>query len=297
MSSTPRAVLVTRETDFERLLAAHATRGQAEFFLRSRNQKLETLEATHHAIKKSVVAVRQQLPDSWRVAYVQRKDLDRFLFAPDDYIFAVGQDGLVANLAKYLDGQIVFGINPVPNMFEGTLVQISVESVADHLSSALRGRAKIEMRTMLEARIEGGPNLFALNEVFVGHRSHQSARYEITFQEKREAQSSSGIIIATGTGATGWAKSIMTATYKNITVPPQDRRALFFAREPWPSKTTGADLAFGIVEPGNNMSILSNMNDGGVIFADGIEEDCLEFGWGKRLTVAIAAKTLNLVGK
>lgn len=41
-----------------------------------------------------------------------RGDLDRFLFEPDDIVLALGQDGLVANVAKYLDGQPVIGSNP-----------------------------------------------------------------------------------------------------------------------------------------------------------------------------------------
>ena len=44
-----------------------------------------------------------------------RGDLDRFLFEPDDLVVIVGQDGLVANVSKYLDGQPVVGINPILN--------------------------------------------------------------------------------------------------------------------------------------------------------------------------------------
>src|SRR5690349_1799433 len=99
----PRAVLVTRETDYERLLAVHATREQARFFLKSRGQDIEEIAARHEAFYEVLHQVRQAVPDAWRVAKVTRPDLDRFLFAPEDVVVAVGQDGLVANLAKYLD--------------------------------------------------------------------------------------------------------------------------------------------------------------------------------------------------
>lgn len=42
---------------------------------------------------------------------IKRAHFDRFVFAPEDVVIAVGQDGLVANVAKYLDGQPVLGIN------------------------------------------------------------------------------------------------------------------------------------------------------------------------------------------
>jgi hypothetical protein len=37
------------------------------------------------------------------------------------------------------------------------------------------------------------------------------------------------------------------------------------------------------------------MNDGGVIFADGIEQDRLSFGWGRTVTLGLDSATLNLV--
>ncbi|RUX15297.1 hypothetical protein EOA27_16665, partial [Mesorhizobium sp. M2A.F.Ca.ET.037.01.1.1] len=52
-ANRPRAVFVTRETDYELLIAHHATRGQARFFLETRGQRLEDVEARHdrfHAV-------------------------------------------------------------------------------------------------------------------------------------------------------------------------------------------------------------------------------------------------------
>ena len=64
------------------------------------------------------------MPADWRQALVRRADLDRFLFGPEDVVVAVGQDGLVANVAKYLDGQPVLGVNPAPDLYDGVLVRV-----------------------------------------------------------------------------------------------------------------------------------------------------------------------------
>jgi len=290
----PRAVVVTRETDYERLLAAHATREQARFFLRSRGQDLDDLAARHEAFGRTVQKVRQAIPEGWRSAKVQRHDLDRFLFAPEDVVVAVGQDGLVANLAKYLSGQPVLGVNPAPDLFEGVLVPLREDQVARLLPAAAAGAVDLERRTMARAVLEDGQALQALNEIFVGHRSHQSARYVIGVADKTERQSSSGVIVATGTGATGWARSIMTATGHPIPLTPEDRRLAYFVREPWPSVATGATITSGALSARRGLSITSQMNDGGVIFADGIEQDRLEFGWGRRVEITISTQTLNL---
>jgi NAD kinase len=294
-SLQPRAVLVTRQTDYERLLAMHATRGQAAFFLQSRGQTLDAVFAQHDAFTAAVHAVRTAIPDTWRVAHVNRADLDRFLFSPEDIILAVGQDGLVANVAKYLSGQPVLGINPAPQINEGVLVPLCCDQVARLARAAAENTVDIERRTMVRATLDDGQTLQALNEIFVGHRSHQSARYVITLGDKSERQSSSGVIVTTGTGATGWARSIMTSNRHTVKLAPTDPALAFFVREPWPSVATGTSIAWGPLTSDRGLTILSNMNDGGVIFADGVEQDHLSFGWGRVAALAVAPTTLNLV--
>jgi hypothetical protein len=120
-------------------------------------------------------------------------------------------------------------------------------------------------------------------------------RDEIELAGARERQSSSGVIIATGTGATGWARSIMTGTHQSVSLQPADPRLGVFVREPWPSLATGASITCGPVDAGAPLVITSQMNEGGVIFADGLEQDRLEFGWGRRVAVTVSDQTLNLV--
>jgi hypothetical protein len=297
MSGTnpPRAVIVTRETEYELLLARHATRNQAAFVLRQRNQSLDDVLARHERQQTVLAEVRAGIPRDWRIARVRRAELDRFIFAPEDIVLAVGQDGLVANAAKYLTGQPVLGINPEPERNPGILVPHSAASALRLLQPAAARRVPIEHRTMLRAELEDGQHLLALNEVFVGHFSHQSARYDIAFATKTESQSSSGVIVASGTGATGWALSIVTATKTELKLAPTDRAAVFLVREPWPSKATGASISSGRIEEGARFRLTSRMNEGGVIFGDGIETDRLVFDWGRQVVVSVAKETLSMV--
>ena len=86
-------------------------------------------------------------------------------------MLALGQDGLVANVAKYLDGQPVIGLNPEPERFPGVLVSHPPEAVGDLCADLVAGRAGFEQRTMVRARLDDGQALLALNEIFVGHRT------------------------------------------------------------------------------------------------------------------------------
>ena len=291
----PRLVLVTRRTELDALVAAHGTRGQAEFFLSSRGQSLEPLEERHRMQEAAIEAVRRAMPGDWFTAEVERADLDRFLFAPGDIVVALGRDGLVANLAKYVGDRPVIGVTPDPSRTEGVLTPLPTTVLPALLPAVSAREAAIERRAMVEARLGDGQSLVALNELFIGHRSHQSARYHLAFNGREESQSSSGLIVATGTGLTGWARSILLATRRSVRIEAEERRAVFLAREPWPSRATGTDLVHGIVREDRALVVTSRMEEGGVVFADGIESDFLRLDWGRELTVTIAQRTLNLV--
>ena len=291
----PRLVLVTRETDYDQLMARHATRGQATAFLRQRAQSLDGLDDQRHRIQDMLTEIRGGVPKGWRMVQVRRAELDRFLFGPEDIIVAVGQDGLVANVAKYLDGQPVIGVNADPVRNAGILVPHAPGEVAHLLPLAAAGRLATEERTMIQAELDTGQVLLALNEVFIGHASHQSARYTIRHGEAEEAQSSSGVIVASGTGATGWALSISRATGVDVAVQPTEAAAVFLVREPWPSRATGVSLASGRLARGDQLLLVSRMNEGGVVFADGMEGDRLDFAWGRTLRITLAERRLRFV--
>ncbi len=292
----PRVVVVTRPTEYEALVARHGTREQARHFLLQRGRGVDEIVERQHRRNAALETVLGAIPLRWRRARVDRSDLSRFVFGPEDVVVVVGQDGLVANVAKYLGGQAVIGVNPDPSAYDGVLAAHPAEAARDLLPIAASGRAKVEARTMVEARLDDGQRLLALNEVFVGHRGHQSARYRITHGGREEAHSSSGVIVATGTGSTGWARSIARQRAEIAWMPtPSDRRLVYFVREPFPSVSTSTSLEAGTLDEHTALSLRSEMDDDGTIFGDGIEGDRLEFGFGVRVEVAVAPQRLHLV--
>lgn len=294
----PRAVIVTRHSLLTQLIERHGTFGQAEFFLKTRHERIEPLVEAHERVVEACKVVSAALAPEQRRASVDRDELDRFLFAPDDAVIVVGQDGLVANVAKYLKGQPVVGVNPDPERYDGVLCRhkpAAFQSICEWLVHS--GDAfGVECRTLAVALREDGQRLLALNEVFVGHRSHQSARYRVSVKGQEERHSSSGMICSTGTGCTGWARSI--AEQRNIAaaLPTPSASALaWFVREPFPSVNTRTRLNFGLLARPESIEVISEMSEGGVIFADGIESDRIDFLSGQQLTLSVADETLNLV--
>ncbi len=157
MSLTPRAVVVRRPTELEELIARHGTRGQAAFFLSTRGRHIDEVEERHQRQQSAMTSVTSALPLDWRRGAVLRADLPRFPFAPEDLIIVVGQDGLVANVSKYLKGQPVIGVNPDPERNPGVLVPFTPEVAAQLLQRVSDPtRLPVEARTMVWAELDDG---------------------------------------------------------------------------------------------------------------------------------------------
>lgn len=291
-----RAVVITRRTELDELLDRHATRGQAEFFLKSRGRTLADVQDRHDHLTEAVATINRSIPQDWATASVEREDLSRFLFAPEDTVVVVGQDGLVANTAKYVTTQLVIGVNPEPGINPGVLVRHTPENagrIVGKLGENVGALPAVEYLTMVEGHLDDGQEIRALNELFIGHPSHQSARYTLGGGEYSERQSSSGLIVGTGTGATGWLASI-SRDRGGRSMPRRDQAALaWFVREAWPSPATGANFTEGVLLENDALSVTVE-SDQLVAFGDGIEADRLLLGWGQTLQIRVSGQRFNL---
>lgn len=297
MSLAPRAVLVHRTTEYQELLARHGTHGQAAFFLASRGRSVEEVHERHERTVRALAEVAAAVPLRWRQARVERADLDRFLFGPEDVVVVVGQDGLVANAAKYLAGQPVVGIDVDPGRNPGVLVRHRPADARRLLPSATGVRTAVDALTMVEAVTDDAQRLLALNEVYVGAPGHQTARY--TLQEPSgpaERQASSGVVVGTGTGATGWLRSLWHQRSSPLPLPaPTAGRLAWSVREAWPSPSSGTARVEGLLGAGDWLRLVVE-SDRLVAFGDGMESDALELTWGQSVRVGIAGTALRLVG-
>lgn len=299
MTLPPRAILVHRRTELDEALARHGTHGQAAFFLSGRGRSIDELETRHTRTNAALATVAAAIPADWRRGRVERQDLSRFLFEPRDVVIVVGQDGLVANVAKYLDGQPVVGVNPEGDRNAGVLVPHTPDKAATLIWSAAQRNCDVELRTMVAAATDDGQQLLAVNEIFVGHASHQTARYTLALADGRaERQASSGVIVSTGTGATGWCRSVWEQRQSSVSLPgPTEPRLAWFVREAWPSPATGTSMVEGTLASNRCPATLTVdvESDRLVVFGDGIESDALMLSWGQRLTLRLADQRLRLV--
>ena len=303
----PRVVLVFRETRLDELKRRYNTLEQARFYIEHLGADFQEYidEDIHYK------AALQQVEESYRsVAKVQKLDrsfLPNFVFNGNEVIVVVGQDGLVANTLKYVKSLSVVGINPEPHRYDGKLLPFHANDCARYAKETALRKRTTKSVTLANVQLSNGQQIVGVNDIFIGPRSHTSARYSIQWGSKQEVQSSSGIIVSTGLGSTGWFQSLLagavgiTGQFNGEISRLQngfgwsDRYLYFCVREPFPSQVTGTELVFGKATKRKSLTIESHMPEHGVIFSDGMLDDCIDFHAGLKAKVGTADWQAQLV--
>lgn len=307
--SYEKIVLVTRKTRLEELVERFNTRPQARFYIEHSGGDFGLYEKEHETYHRSLDSLRNSLQGLLKIQVIERSFLPNFLFAATDIVVTIGIDGLVVNTAKYLDGQPLIAINPDPQHIDGVLLPFKVSQAHQAVRQVLQNQATIRAITMAEASLNDGQRLLAFNDLFIGRQDHVSARYQIGFAGQTEKHSSSGIIVSTGAGATGWLSSLFnmangmlrgfSGEQDEVLTRPQpnwETNELYFVvREPFISKTSGAGVVCGRVTPESLLRLESNMPEGGVIFSDGVAADYLASNAGTIATIGLARQKTQLV--
>jgi len=328
MRVTERVTLITRPTRLAGLLQRWGTRGQAGFrfkankaaaFARVGNLEeavavqrqiedvdfalLETEDDVYH---DAVRRVTRDLDVGVPVQAIDRSFVPNYDFSMSTAVVVLGQDGLVANAAKYVGDVPIIGVNPDPARFDGVLLPFRISDAQKALRTVLAGKGKVRKVTLAEVKLQDGQQMLAFNDLFIGVRSHVSARYKITVNGRTETHSSSGVLISTGAGSTGWMSSVFNMASGIAKVhdrkpiePPRltwdSPQLLWAVREPFVSRTSQAGMVCGTLDSSAVITIESMTPENGVIFSDGVEADALEFNAGTIATIGIAARSARLV--
>ncbi|MBF0500643.1 MAG: sugar kinase [Candidatus Riflebacteria bacterium] len=312
-------VVITKRTALEELILRFNSRDQAKFYIEQQARlnpgykggAFEEYQNAHEVYLMALNSLKAVIPKTVKYQIIERSVLPMFKFSGKDLIVIIGPDGLVINTAKYLSTEPILALNPDSRRIDGVLIPFQIRQAREKILSALEGRFKTKPVSMAQATLNDGQRLFAVNDLFIGAKSHISARYRLEFGRKSEIHSSSGIIVSTGAGSTGWLQSIVNGScgvvggviHSSVRPPASNdyrldwsSNQLYFAvREPFTSKSSQAGLVFGRVESGKRLTITSLMPDNGVIFSDGIEADYLNFNSGAVASISLADRKANLI--
>jgi len=303
-----KIVVVTRKTRLQELVERFNTQGQAKFYIEHAGGNFAEYEQENDAYARSLEVIQKSLDLELKLQFIDRGFLPTFVFTKDDLMITVGQDGLVANTAKYVKGQPIIAVNPDPERFDGVLLPFAPAEARRAATAVLCGKAQMQAVTMAEASFNDGQRMLAFNDLFVGVRTHVSARYNIRLGEHGEAQSSSGVLISTGAGSTGWLSSVFNMARgvasltggrsgDGIRMKWDDPRLAFVVREPFISRHSSAGIVAGMIAQGQELLLESTVPSGGCVFSDGIENDFVEFNSGSIAHIRAASQSAQLVVK
>lgn len=302
------AIIVKNKTRLETLIERFNTKAQAQFYIERSGGEFRDYEREHEVFKDALSSVQRQLSTVIKNKLVERSFVPSFLFNDKQLIIVIGQDGLVANTAKYANGLPIVAINPDTERYDGILLPFNTTNFLPAVQQVTGGTYRSKTASFAEARLNDGQHLLAFNDLFIGASTHISARYKISFNKKTEEHSSSGIIVSTALGSTGWMSSIFNMTFgmhqfleknksskKKTTI--NEEQLLFAVREPFASKKTQTGIQAGVITTQSELTIESLMPINGVIFSDGIESDFLKFNAGSIARIGIAKEKATLVMK
>jgi NAD kinase len=301
-----KIIIVTRMTRLQELVARFNTKEQAKFYIEHSGGNFSDYEMEDDEYRRSFDQLSKSLDIGLKLQVIDRDFLPTFMFMPQDIVVTLGQDGLVANAAKYVKGQPIIAVNPSPRIFDGVLLPFLPGGVAGAVDRLVQEKAVLRDVTMAEAKLTDGQSLLAFNDLFIGPKTHVSARYRIVWSGKSEPQSSSGVLVSTGAGSTGWLSSIFNMTRgvagladAAFAVPThlewEDLRLVFVVREPFVSRHSRAEIVAGMIAPGQELVLESLMPSGGVIFSDGTEADFLKFDSGVTAVIRASEQKAHLV--
>ncbi|HOX81393.1 MAG TPA: sugar kinase [Chryseolinea sp.] len=303
--SVEYAIIVKNKTRLESLIERFNTKAQAKFYIERLGGNFEDYEVEHDAFHYSLNSLQTQLSRVVKHKTVERVFMPSFIFSENQLIVVIGQDGLVANTAKYSKGIPIVAVNPDKQRYDGVLLPFDTTDFIVGVESVMANKFKSKTMRFAEAKLNDGQRLLAFNDLFIGASSHISARYRISYNKNTEEHSSSGLIVSTPAGSTGWLSSVFNMAYgvagmfeKNLKPKRpklKDNELLFAVREPFQSIRTQTGITAGIIKTHNSLTIESLMPTSGIIFSDGIETDFLRFNSGSIATIGIAKETAKIV--
>ena len=304
--SVEYAIIIKNKTRLETLIERFNTKAQAKFYIESLGGDFKDYENENEIFHESLSTVQRNLSTVLKNKIVERSFLPSFIFNDKQVVVTVGQDGLVANTAKYVKQIPIVAVNPDHDRFDGVLLPFNPNNFLPAIEKVIANRHASKLTSFAEAKLNDGQRLLAFNDLFIGATSHVSARYQITHNNRTEEQSSSGIIVSTKAGSTGWLSSIFNMSFgiqkfmekdnlKKEYAKLSDNQLMFAVREPFASKRTQIETTAGIITERSKLIIQSFMPNNGLIFSDGIESDFLKFNAGAIATIGIAEEKANLV--
>ncbi len=212
-------------------------------------------------------------------------------------VIILGGDGYFSYVSHYIDDQLVIGVKADPKKSSAVLYELDVDDFINFYPMLLQGNFTIANWTRLRAVINAKPiKELSLSDIFVGARlSVDMSRYVIYYKGVQEEQKTSGILVSTGTGSTGWWKKLnLTQQRRMGTFARTSRTARFVVRDEPSSRLSGYKIVSGKIKPDEVLKIRSLVDDG-VVSPDSYSSLMYPFPAGDTVEISISDNPLRVI--
>src|SRR5665213_10088 len=179
--SVEYAIIVKNKTRLEFLIERFNTKAQAKFYIERLGGNFQDYELEHETFHASLSTLQTQLSKVIKYKIVDRSFVPSFIFSEKNVIVVIGQDGLVANTAKYSRGIPIVAVNPDKQRYDGVLLPFDTVDFVVGVETVITNQFQSRIMRFAEAKLNDGQRLLAFNDLFIGASSHVSARYKISY--------------------------------------------------------------------------------------------------------------------
>lgn len=216
---------------------------------------------------------------------------------PFQDVIALGGDGWVNNTSHFLTSQRMITINSDPEKSTGALSNFTVPSFKAKFHELEKGIFTVEYWTRLQARHNGEPIWpLALNDVCItANDPFDMSRYVIDYRGIQEEQKTTGVLVSTGTGSTGWHRNVHTTQQRESGIFSRDAQIAKFTVREVPAKPyADYQIVGGILEKGERLRLISYIDEMR-IGPDSYKNYFTMAGNGDEITVEISDSPLRMV--
>jgi NAD kinase len=255
---------------------------KVEFDMQRLGVTAEALSSIYHPDDRPVIfesherqlrarrRARELLPEA---AVVERERLTREEAAEASLVIALGGDNHFIFVSHFLRATPILGINADPVRSHGGLLQLDESKLEAAVSRIREGEFSIRAWTRIDGTVDGRAVGTATGEFFVGE-SHRVMMTRHVLQKDdgpQEEHKSSGLLLVTGAGSTGWFGHYEEPFERDLRV------AKWRLTEPFPFDHKYR-WAAGELEPGGVLRVRSKNDDRGIVAVDSLGEEPFPYG-------------------
>ncbi len=288
-----KAVIVPKlskyELDMRRYILAH---DQLMEKYRQEGIDIKKIMNSHERQKNALNELKRYFSEQ---QFIPRDNLTSDIAAKASLIISFGGDEHFKYVSHFVDNGLIMGINSDPLTSEGVLNYFVVDGIEEKLKKLEKGDYAIEEWTRVNAELNRHPVALATSDYLLSKdRRKDMSRHVLEYRNMKEEQKSSGLLVVSGAGSTGWYDSASGDLYPNGDKFPKNADyAKFFVTEPYRGRLTRCRMRLGILEKGEELIVRSLNDDSGILTADSVED--YPFNRGAKAVIKISDKPLRVV--